>query len=402
MKKRSVAIALVLLTIIVCLPSLPVSASAANSGVTINVYNWAQYISDGSDGYLDVNAAFTKATGIKVNYMTYDTNESLYTKLRTGGTTYDVIVPSDYMVARLIEEDMLEPLDFNKIPNYQYIDNQFKNQSFDPQNTYSVPYTWGTVGIIYNKKYVKKEVTGWDILWDKDYAGKILMFDNPRDSFAIAEKRLGYSLNTTNPTELQAAADLLKGQKPLVQSYVMDQIFDAMEREEAWIAPYYAGDYLMMAEENQDLAFCFPKEGFNVFIDALCIPKGCQNKEAAEAYINFLCNPEICGQNLEYLGYSTPSTASKEYMDEEVSSSPIAYPNKETLSRSEAFTYLNADTSQLMDNLWLEVKTAGNVSAYLMGGGAAVLVVVACLLLFTFRRKHRLAVRRALCKKYYR
>jgi spermidine/putrescine transport system substrate-binding protein len=341
--------------------SLTAGVLADNEDVTINVYNWGQYISDGTDGYIDVNAAFTEATGIKVNYMTYDSNESLYTKLKTGGSSYDVIIPSDYMIARLIDEDMLEPLDFSNIPNYSYVDEVYKNTAYDPDNLYSVPYTWGSVGIIYNTKYVD-DITSWSALWDKAYSGKVLMFDNPRDAFAIAELINGDSINSEDPEVLNAATDLLLEQKPLVQSYVMDQIYAKLEREEAWIAPYYAGDYLQMVSENENLAFCFPEEGFNIFIDAMCIPKGCQNKAAAEAYINFLCDPEISGQNLEYIGYSTPISAAKEYMDPEVADNEIAYPDAETLARGESFLYLSTDTNQLMDSLWLDVKTTSNTN----------------------------------------
>lgn len=372
---------------------LPLPASAEEN--SINVYNWGQYISDGTDGYIDVNAAFTEATGIKVNYMTFDSNESLYTKLKTGGSTYDVIIPSDYMIGKLISEDMLEPIDFSHIPNYRYIDESYKNQPYDPDNAYSVPYTWGTVGVIYNTKYVDAEDTGsWDLLWNSKYSGKILMFDNPRDAFAIAEGKLGLSLNTREEEDLRAAAYQLIEQKPLVQAYVMDQIYDKMEREEAWIAPYYAGDYLMMAEENPDLAFYFPKESFNLFIDALCIPKGCQNKEGAEAYINFLCQPEICGENLEYLGYSAPETTAKEYMDPEVTGSDIAYPAEDVLSRGESFLNLPVEANQMMDSLWLEVKTQGGTDPYALW---CMIAFVAAVLLYLaasrIRRKRRIAKR---------
>lgn len=394
MKKAIITVALA--AVLLCSALMPMSASAENEKVTINVYNWGMYISDGSDGYIDVNAAFTEATGIEVNYMTFDSNESLYTKLKTGGSSYDVIIPSDYMIGRMISEDMLEKLDFANIPNYQYIDEEFKNTDYDPSNEYSVPYTWGAVGIIYNTKYVTEEVTSWDILWDEAYAGKILMFDNPRDAFGIAEFLLGYDANTTDEAELRSAADLLKEQKPLVQSYVMDQIYDKMERAEAWVAPYYAGDYLLMAEENEDLAFCYPDEGFNVFIDAMCIPKGCQNKAAAEAYINFLCSPEISGQNLDYLGYSTPLSAAKEYMSEETAGSEIAYPNAETLSRGKSFLPLDSTANQLMDSLWLDVKAGNtNVTAYVIIGLGAVMLITALLLTFYFRKKKKLAARRS-------
>ena len=387
--KRIVTLALCALLAAV---SLPLPASAAPGG-TINVYNWGQYISDGTDGSLDVIAAFEEETGIKVKYVTFDSNETMYTKLKTGGSSYDVIIPSDYMVGRLIAEDMLEPLNFDNIPNYQYVDESFRNTAYDPDNLYSVPYTWGTVGLIYNSKYVDN-VTGWSSLWDPQYAGKILMFDNCRDAFAIAELRLGYSINSSDPAEYQEAANLLQQQKPYVQQYVMDQIFSKMEREEAWLAPYYAGDYLTMVEENPDLSFCLPEEGFNMFIDAMCIPKGCTNKEGAEAFINFLCDPEISGRNMDYLGYSTPISAAKEYMDPEVANDPVAYPDAEALSRGSSFLALPTESTQLMDSLWLTVKTAGgNTSFYLWSSSAVLILVVGLLTIAKIRKKRRIARR---------
>ena len=389
--KKSFRILAVLLLAAVLLPAVP--ARAAEAGGSINVYNWGQYISDGTGGTLDVIAAFEEATGIQVNYTTYDTNETMYTKLKTGGSSYDVIIPSDYMIGRLIAEDMLEPLNFDNIPNYQYVDESFRNQAYDPDNTYSVPYTWGTVGIIYNTKYVD-EVTSWEALWDEAYADKILMFDNNRDAFAIAQLLLGHSLNTEDQADFEAEADLLREQKPLVQQYVMDQIFSKMEREEAWIAPYYAGDYLTMYAENDALAFSHPEEGFNLFIDAMCIPKGCTNKAGAEAFINFLCDPEISGQNLDALGYSTPISAAKEYMDPETAASPVAYPDDATLARGQAFSALSNDATQRMDALWLDVKTGGsNTTVYLVAGAAAVVVLVALLVFLQARRKRRKARR---------
>ena len=251
MKKRVFSLLLAFVLIAVLLPQ-PVSAAREE----ITVYNWGQYISDGSDDSLDVIAAFEEATGIHVNYLTFDSNESMYTKLKTGGASYDVIIPSDYMIAKLIEEDMLEPLDFANIPNYKYIDEAFRNQAYDPENLYSVPYTWGTVGLIYNRNYVSDEdAESWSCLWNSKYAGKLLMFDNPRDAFAIAQSLLGYGMNTEDFNELKNCADLLAQQKPVLQGWVMDQIFDKMERGEAWAAPYYAGDYLTMVEENPDLGF---------------------------------------------------------------------------------------------------------------------------------------------------
>ena len=400
-KKRLLSLSLAAL---LCIPAFAgcftAKAAAADTGVTINVYNWGQYISDGTDGYLDVNAAFTEATGIEVNYMTFDTNESLYTKLKTGGSSYDIIVPSDYMAGRLIDEGLVQPLDFSNIPNYQYINEAYKNTAYDPRNEYSVPYTWGTVGVIYNKKYVDEaDIGSWDLLWNEKYAGKILMFDNNRDAFAIAESQLGYSLNTTDSVALTACAELLKQQKPVVQQYVMDQIFDKMTREEAWIAPYYAGDYLTMLEDNPDLGFYFPEEGFNLFIDCMMIPSNAEHKAEAEAYINFLLSPEVCGENLDYLGYSATEDAAKEYMDPEVSSSEVAYPSAETLARSEAFLYLPTESNQLMDSLWLDVKTGDSEDTTVMMAVTigVIVLALAILLIHSLRKKRRRARR---CRYY--
>ena len=337
------------------------NSTAGDNGeeVTINVYNWGQYIAEGDEGAMDVIAEFEAAyPNIHVNYTTYDSNETMYSKLKTGGISVDVIIPSDYMIARLIDEDMLLPLDFDNIPNYQYIDEAYKNTAYDPDNVYSIPYTWGTVGIIYNTKYVDAaDVGGWELLWNEKYAGKILMFGNSRDAFGIAQYLLGYDVNTTDDAELQACADKLIEQRPLVQQYVMDEIFDLMENEEAWIAPYYAGDYLLMADENPDLAFYHPSQGFNFFIDAMCIPSCAQNKEAAETFINFLCDPEIAGGNMDWIGYGTPESAAKEYMDPDMVNSEIAYPPQEVLGKGTTFLFLPQETNQRMEELWLQVKT---------------------------------------------
>ena len=349
----------VVLSVVMLLGVCGSFSACSDDRIVLNVYNWGQYIADGEDGALDVIAAFEeKYPHIRVNYSIYDSNEVMYTKLKTGGITVDVIFPSDYMIARMISEGMLEKLNFDNIPNYQYIDDSYKNLAYDPNNEYSVPYTWGTVGIIYNTKYVDEaDVTGWELLWNKKYAGKILMFDNSRDAFGIAQYLLGYDVNTTDKTELQACADKLKEQRPLVQQYVMDQVFASMENEEAWIAPYYAGDYLTMVEENEDLAFYLPTgQGFNLFVDAICIPTCCKEKEAAELFINFLCEPEICGQNLDYLGYSAPETAAKEYMDPEMANNPVAYPDEETLSRGTAFAFLPEEITRYVEELFMDVR----------------------------------------------
>lgn len=355
--KKVICVVLSVLLAVSCLVGL--SGCGSSKKTTLYVYNWGQYISEGDDGSLDVIAAFEEAyPNIRVQYSTYDSNEIMYSKLANGGITVDVIIPSDYMIGRMVQEGMLEELNFNNIPNYQYIDDAFKNTSYDPENKYSVPYTWGTVGIIYNTKYVDEaDVTGWELLWNEKYAGKILMFDNSRDAFGIAEYLLGYDVNTTDETELQDCAAKLAEQKPVVQQYVMDQIFDAMENEEAWIAPYYAGDYLTMVEENPDLAFYRPTaQGYNMFIDAMCIPTCCQEKEAAEAFINFLCSPEISSANMAFLGYSVPSTAAKELMDPEIANSDVAYPDADTLATGTSFNYLPEETSRYMESLFMEVR----------------------------------------------
>ena len=328
--------------------------------ITLNIYNWGQYISDGSDDCLDVIAAFEEAyPHIDVNYSTFDSNEVMYTKLAGGGITVDLIIPSDYMIARMIEEDMLLELDFSNIPNYQYIDDNFKNTVYDPENKYSVPYAWGTVGIVYNTKYVDEEdLTGWELLWNAKYEDKILMYDNSRDAFGIAQLMLGYSLNTTDEQELRECAELLAQQKPYVQQYVMDQIFDLMQNEEAWIAPCYAGDYVTMADENEDLAFYRPASGFNLFIDAMCIPKCAQEKEAAELFINFLCEPEIAAGNMEWICYSTPlkREAVEEFLGAEVLDDPVAYPDDEEIARGTSFDSLPAKISRLMESLFLNAR----------------------------------------------
>ncbi len=374
-------------------PAFPVCAAeeaAPDRGVTINVYNWGEYIANGTDDSLDVNAEFTRRTGIRVNYTTFDSNEALYSKLVGGGADYDVIIPSDYMVSRLIEENMLAELDFSNIPNYQYIDESFRNADYDPENRYSVPYTWGVVGLFYNTKYIDEEITSWSALWDERYGGKILMFDNPRDAFAIAQILLGQSVNTTNEEDWLAAAAYLKQQKPLVQAYVMDRIFDKMESEEAWIAPYYAGDAAILVDNSEYIRFVVPKEGTNYFVDAMCIPATSSHKAEAEEYINFLCDPKIAGENMNYIGYSTPETAAKAYMDEEVVESPIHYPEEEVLKRTQVFVNLPQECSKLIDSLWAEVKMGGPgetiVLAAIILGFLAVYIAI---LVFKRRKRKR-------------
>ena len=353
--KKVISIFLVLATL-VCLCA---GCGKSSEKTTIYVYNWGQYIAEGDDDSIDVIAEFEKKyPNIKVQYSTFDSNETMYAKLKNGGITVDVVIPSDYMIGRMRQEGMLQELNYDNIPNAKFIDASYRGMAFDPEDKYSVPYTWGTTGIIYNSKYVDEaDVTGWELLWNEKYADKILMFDNSRDAFGIAQYLLGYSVNTTDEAELQACADKLAEQKPVVQQYVMDQIFDAMQNEEAWIAPYYAGDYLYMLEENEDLAFYRPEhQGYNVFIDSMVIPTCCQEKEAAELFINFLCDPEISAANMDYVGYSVPASASKAFMDEEVASNTVAYPTEEMLANATNFAVLPEETCRLMESLFMAVR----------------------------------------------
>ena len=329
--------------------------------ITLNVMNWGQNIADGSDGTMDIIAAFEEAyPNIDVNYSEYASNEELYSKLSTGGITVDVIIPSDYMIARMINENMLLELDFDNIPHYENVLDTYKNQAYDPDNKYSVPYTWGTVGIIYNSKFVDEaDVTGWDLLWNEKYKGQILMFDNSRDAFGVAQYKLGIDVNTTDKALLQQCADELAKQRPLVQQYVMDQVYEKMIEGNALIAPYYAGDAMMMMDENPDLRFYLPeKEHFNLFIDAMCIPNCAEEKEAAELFIDFMCRPEISGANMDYICYGSPIDGATEYMEEYLAESEVIYPPAEILERGRAYAFLPEDITRFVENLFLQVRIA--------------------------------------------
>lgn len=326
-------------------------------GVTLNVYNWGLYISDGSEESVDVISAFEDLTGIKVNYTTFDSNESLYAKIKSGGVSYDVIVPSDYMVGKMIEEGMLAPLDYSNIPNAAGIGEEYLGWPFDEENTYSVPYMWGTTGLIYNTTMVQEAPDSWADMWDVQYAGNVLMFNNSRDAYAVAAKKLGMSLNPASVEEVDRVIEELKAQKSVVQAYVMDEIFDKMEGGEAALAPYYAGDAITMIQDNPDLAFVFPKEGVNFFVDSLCIPANCKNKEAAEMFLNYMCEPDVGLANCEFIGYSTPIGKVWERLDDELKYSEIAYPSQEVLDKAEAFTTLSAQVNSALDTAWSDMKS---------------------------------------------
>lgn len=375
---------------------LTVSADTA----TLNVYNWGVYMDDGqgegsfSDekSQMDVNAAFeehykeTYGEEIKVNYTTYENNESMYAKLKAGGANYDIVIPSDYMINRMIHEDMLEKLDFSNIPNYTNIGEQFKNGSwnYDPASEYSVPYMWGTVGIVYNSDVVTGTVNTWDVLWNEKYSGKILMMNNPRDSFAIALAKNGKSLNSTNLADWDEAYASLEEQKPLVQAYVTDESFEKMQSGEAAIAPCYYGDYLIMkanASEGVNLRFAqITQQAANKYVDAICIPKGAQNKTAAERYINFLCSYEVSLANANYTGYSSPNTlvqnndnSSGLYYN--YAGDPVVYPSESTLASFEEFLWLGDAVQGKMDSLWSDLKKS-EISPLLYVALAAVVVLV--------------------------
>lgn len=351
--------------------------------ITLNVFNWGEYISDGSEDSLDVLKEFENISGIRVVYNNYETNEDLYAKLSASreNPQYDVIIPSDYMISRMIREDMLEKINFDNIPNISMIDDKYRYPDFDPSGEYTVPYTWGTVGVVYNTKYVDQEDIGtWDLLWNKKYAGNILMFSNSRDAYGVALKKLGYSLNSTDINEIEDATEILKTQRSVNQSYVMDQTFDKMENESAYIAPYYAGDCLSMMENNENLAFYYPEEGFNIFIDSICIPKGAKHKLAAEAFINFLCETEIAVANCEYICYFTPHIEAAQIVefDERI------YPTDEQLAKAESYIALPDDINSLYDSSWIEVRSSLDISemvtvGIILGLALTVLIVLTIL-----------------------
>lgn len=336
-------------------------ASLGLQGTTVNVYNWGEYISDGSDGSMDVVTEFERLTGANVNYTNFESNENMYSKLSAGGVSYDVIVPSDYMIHRLVDEKMLLELDYSNIPNFdKYVRDDCKNLFFDPDQKYSVCFNTGTTILIYNKKLVKEEPTSWSVLWDEQYKGKVLMFNNSRDAFAIAQFMLGQSLNSTVEQDWVDAANLLAEQKDKVNPvYVMDEVFNLMESGEYAFATYYAGDYVLMNENNEDLGYCFPTEGVNDFYDAFCIPTCAQNKKGAEAFINFMMEPEVAYENEEYIYYAS---ANKDVQDNEDSSlygNEAVYPTQEL--ETQYFENLPQNILELENNLWSQVKS-GNMS----------------------------------------
>lgn len=328
------------------------SSSGENGRVV--VYNWGEYIDP------ETIEMFEEETGIKVIYDEYETNEMMYPRVEAKVFSYDVICPSDYMIQKLIENDLLEEINFDNIPNIKNIGEQYMEQArgFDPENKYAVPYCFGTVGILYNKTMVTEPIDSWAVLWDEQYADNILMQDSVRDAFMVALKLNGNSMNTLDPDELDAAKKLLIRQKPLVQAYVIDQVRDKMIGNEAAIGVIYSGEAIYTQSENPDLEYVIPKEGTNVWIDAWAITKDAPNKENAEKFINFMCREDIALMNFEYITYATPNTAARELIeDDEIRNSSIAFPDFSQYNNLETFHYLGEEGDELYNSLWKEVKS---------------------------------------------
>jgi len=409
MKKRILTLILMLILV---MSALSLSSCENEPIIVLNVYNWGEYISDGSEDSLDVNAAFEEyyyenyGVCMQVNYTTYASNEDLYAKLKSGATGYDIIIPSDYMIQRMIKEGMLEKLDYSNIPLYEEcISEDFRGLFYDPDNEYTVPYTYGMIGVIYNSTKVDEADTAdesWDLMWNEKYTGQILQFNNSRDAFGTAMYKAGIDPNTTDTEDWNRALELLAEQKPIIQSYVMDEIYNKMEKEEAWISSYYAGDYLAMAENNENLSFYYPKNQdgeytTNAFFDAMCIPVGCQNKEAAERYINFMLTEEVAVANAEYIYYASPNKLvyeNEEYIDY-MGEEGIALLYPEDLDFKEmyekyAYRDLDADTLKNVNSFWekLKVETA-TIGNGLYIACAVILAVLIAYAVFVYVRKLR-------------
>ena len=328
------------------------SSDSADNG-ELYIFNWAEYIDP------EVLTMFEEETGISVSYDEYETNEIMYPVIEAGSIAYDLVCPSDYMIQKMIENDLLAEINFENIPNYANIDEaQLESaKEFDPANKYTVPYCWGTVGILYNTTMVDEVPTSWSILWDEKYKDNILMQDSVRDAFGVTLKYLGYSLNSTNDAELTEAKELLISQRPLVQAYVVDQVRDKMIGDEAALGVIYSGEVLYCQESNENLAYVVPEEGSNVWLDCWVIPKNAQNKENAEKFIDFLCRPEIAVMNFEYITYATPNKAAKELLDEETQNNPAVFPDEEIIKKCETFHYLGEEVEEIYNNLWKEVRS---------------------------------------------
>ena len=412
-------ISFLLLTLMLCALFLTSCGNAEEEedygdAITLYVYNWGEYISDGYDDSLDVNAEFEKYCrevlhkNVRVNYSTYSSNEDLYAKVSSGVVpTYDVIIPSDYMAARMIAEDMLEPINPKKnIPNYENIDETFCGMYYDPDEMYTVPYTCGTIGIIYNSSIVDEEDVGsWGLLWNEKYSGNIIQFNNPRDAFGTVQYYYGLDVNSENEDEWREALEKLIEQKPILQCYAMDEVFNKMKGSSAAIAPYYAGDYFTMYGDNEDLSFYHPEEGTNVFVDVMCVPKNAGHKDLAIEYINFMQSEEIAVANAEYICYASPNKLVREneeyieYMTEEVHEDAMeilydVFEDEEYLGKMQYYHALPEKTLALMNDLWEELKLQSNISTAIY----VICIVIVALLVALFITKFVIKKRRA---KYF-
>ena len=410
MMKRHISRLLLICLSVCLLAGVFTSCEKRDETLTLYVYNWGEYISDGSDESVDTNAEFEKyckeelGITVKVNYSTFASNESMYAKVSSGSTKYDVIIPSDYMIERMINEDMLAPLDLSKIPNYQFIDDAFKGENIyyecGREELYSVPYFYGMIGIIYNTSIVDEndeQIGSWDLMWDEQYKGDILQFNNSRDAFGTAQYKLGLDVNDEDEEKWRLALDELLEQKKIVQGYVMDEIFNKMQSGSAAIAAYYAGDYLSMYEDNEDLAFFYPQEGTNSYIDAMCIPKNAEHYDLALEYINFMCSHDIAMANALYTYYASPVTTvvdDPEYQEamEEVheDAMSILYEQAQDVP-SQAYLNLSSDGLSMLNVLWEELKAKSSIGDGIYIGCGVILGVLATIAVYQLIKKRRWA-----------
>lgn len=406
--KKKLVFAVLCLSILLCVCGTLASCSEnKKEKEVLYVYNWGEYISDGSDGTLDVNAEFEKycrdvlGRNVEVNYSTFSSNEDMYAKISSGSVSYDVIIPSDYMIDRMVSENLLKPLDLSKIPNYQYVNESFKGEhvyyeTAAPEGVhYSVPYFYGMIGIIYNTDIVAAEdedIGSWSLMWDEDYMGDILQFNNNRDAFGTAMYYLGYDVNHAPEEQWREALELLKKQKNVVQGYVMDEIFNKMQSGSAAVASYYAGDFLSMYEDNDSLAFFYPQEGTNSYVDAMCIPASSKNADLAHHYINFMCEERIATANAEYTYYASPITTvrnSPEYQaymaDVHEDAMSILYESAESVP-SQAYLNLMPEQLTMLNNLWEELKVESSIGVgiYVLCG-----IIVAALIALAVKQALR-------------
>lgn len=398
---------IVILTVILAAVALGLCSCNNDDVTTLYVYNWGEYISDGSEGTLDVNAAFeeyyyqTYGERIKVNYSTYSSNESMYDKISSGTANYDVIIPSDYMIERLISEGLLAKLNYDNIPNYKYISDDFKGENvyYDPQNEYSIPYAYGIVGIIYNTKLVDADdptIGSWGLMWNEKYTGSILQFNNSRDAFGTALYYLGYDVNDATEAQWQEALELLKKQISVVQGYVMDEVFNKMISGSAAIASYYAGDFFTMYEGNSDLAFYYPKEGTNIYIDAMCIPATSNNQLIAERYIDFMLSEQPAIANAEYTCYASPNllvTNNQEYIDYMAELHPDAMKilySEDNDFETTFYKNLSREKLTMLNSLWEELKIESPIgNSIYIGCGILVAALAVVAVVFVVRKKKR-------------